>query len=712
MKKFLLLMALSSPAMAVGPVIGYVQISTWTPLSAQVGGFNTATGTVTNQFYTPYISGVQCVHTNTAGELVGTGADCGVGPGVAGSGTVNVATQYSAAYYSVPGSSSVVSGLSPGSAGQYLTTNGGSSPPSWTTPTYIQNQSTLQSGAIFNVSSGTVAGQLNLGNGSVSPELTFNLPNSNTSSTIQFIGQPSVNGDALIDYYDVPGDFYERFRMTNASLSSGQTDKRYKAGFNFENGSTGQVLAYIQKTQGGNLTLNATGQLTLYDGPTAHFVALKASSTVTQNTTWILPQADGVGSMMSDGQGNLTLGNTFVSSMTNTSAGGVNVKYNLTAGSATINNLLSGVVQANSANNLYADKISLSSSVVNTLPVANGGTGVTVIASSGVIFGSATGTAKTDTNTLTYGELSASRLSLKGAGSIQISSNTVLGGTTVYSDGTWVGGNNSFRFDPNFAGAGTQFSIHQSTFPQTPINQSPLMSVYDDMKDGNIRGIGLYSYMDDLSQGLDSGLVSGYFQASNSAGVGYALYANAYGSSSNYALYVTSGNVNLQPLSASQFVKTDPSKNFTTYNLFGSANNWTGTNTYTSSVTIITSNTPNYEVGFTTTTSFYHIAISTSGHFITSGSTAPAVSSCGTGPSIVGDDNQGTVTVGSGVTTACTLTFYKAWGATPICTVEAEANDVGWVSAKSQTAITLTFASTMASTAFDYRCSCSGSTCR
>lgn len=72
---------------------------------------------------------------------------------------------------------------------------------------------------------------------------------------------------------------------------------------------------------------------------------------------------------------NWTAPQTFQSSTTNTSAGGENVTYNIVAGSETVNNLTSGVVQADGSHNLYADKVSLSTSTVGTLPVANGGTG-------------------------------------------------------------------------------------------------------------------------------------------------------------------------------------------------------------------------------------------------------------------------------------------------------------------------------------------------
>lgn len=49
--------------------------------------------------------------------------------------------------------------------------------------------------------------------------------------------------------------------------------------------------------------------------------------------------------------------------------------------------------------------------------------------------------------------------------------------------------------------------------------------------------------------------------------------------------------------------------------------------------------------------------------------TAPAVTSCGTSPSIVGSDTAGEVTTGTGTPTACTITFNVAYSAQPYCIV-------------------------------------------
>lgn len=49
--------------------------------------------------------------------------------------------------------------------------------------------------------------------------------------------------------------------------------------------------------------------------------------------------------------------------------------------------------------------------------------------------------------------------------------------------------------------------------------------------------------------------------------------------------------------------------------------------------------------------------------------TRPTLSSCGTTPTILGDDNGGEVTVGSVAATGCTITFGQPWLTAPFCTV-------------------------------------------
>lgn len=92
------------------------------------------------------------------------------------------------------------------------------------------------------------------------------------------------------------------------------------------------------------------------------------------------------------------------------------------------------------------------------------------------------------------------------------------------------------------------------------------------------------------------------------------------------------------------------------------------------------------------------------GHIQTGGAT-PTVSSCGTDPSISGNDTSGTITVGTGVVTACTMTFAAPRSNTPRVVgvvTGGGLNITGGYSAKSTTAVTFSFAATVAGGTFDY----------
>ena len=91
---------------------------------------------------------------------------------------------------------------------------------------------------------------------------------------------------------------------------------------------------------------------------------------------------------------------------------------------------------------------------------------------------------------------------------------------------------------------------------------------------------------------------------------------------------------------------------------------------------------------------------------VTVSGTAPAIGTCGTTPAIASGstDHAGLVTVGSGATTACTLTFAVAYANEPACVVSTEANVTAYISAKSVSAMTVTFSADAASQQWDYVC--------
>lgn len=127
-----------------------------------------------------------------------------------------------------------------------------------------------------------------------------------------------------------------------------------------------------------------------------------------------------------------------------------------------------------------------------------------------------------------------------------------------------------------------------------------------------------------------------------------------------------------------------------------------------------------YEIGtFGSTTNFIDIATTTTvqgatstvfkvnsdGQITTgSGGQTPTLSACGGGtPTIVGNETTGSVTVGTGLTTSCTLSFQTARAnANYTVQISDAAGVFGGASSKSATAMTITFGATAAGDTFDY----------
>ena len=93
-------------------------------------------------------------------------------------------------------------------------------------------------------------------------------------------------------------------------------------------------------------------------------------------------------------------------------------------------------------------------------------------------------------------------------------------------------------------------------------------------------------------------------------------------------------------------------------------------------------------------------------HLLFTGS-APAPSTCGSSPSMgTGSvDNAGTVVVGSGSVTACTLTFATSFTNAPSCVADTDtALAFAYVSAVSGSAVTFTLAASVGSGHIYYHC--------
>ncbi len=76
---------------------------------------------------------------------------------------------------------------------------------------------------------------------------------------------------------------------------------------------------------------------------------------------------------------------------------------------------------------------------------------------------------------------------------------------------------------------------------------------------------------------------------------------------------------------------------------------------------------------------------------------ATGAGDCGTTPAVVGNDNAGRVTVGSGANGGvCTVTFAKSWTNAPVCSVFNETSAVALRPAVSTTTLAITGALTAA----------------
>lgn len=94
--------------------------------------------------------------------------------------------------------------------------------------------------------------------------------------------------------------------------------------------------------------------------------------------------------------------------------------------------------------------------------------------------------------------------------------------------------------------------------------------------------------------------------------------------------------------------------------------------TINSTLGVVSNATGASVVTFSTTTTFNHVAISTSGHIITGGP-IPVISACGSGSPAVtvgSTDVNGFITTGTGVFSSCTLTFASPWLNKPSCVIE------------------------------------------
>lgn len=97
--------------------------------------------------------------------------------------------------------------------------------------------------------------------------------------------------------------------------------------------------------------------------------------------------------------------------------------------------------------------------------------------------------------------------------------------------------------------------------------------------------------------------------------------------------------------------------------------------------------------------------VASQGHIITDNDLTPGVSSCGTSPSIVGNDNAGRITAGTGGPTSCTITFAKAWQVNaPSCFANDESASLLMTATTTKTTLVITAGSAFTSANINYYC--------
>jgi hypothetical protein len=201
----------------------------------------------------------------------------------------------------------------------------------------------------------------------------------------------------------------------------------------------------------------------------------------------------------------------------------------------------------------------------STINTSGGGSG-TVLLSSGIAFGSATNTVTSDTNTLTWNN-ATKNMSMIGK------TNTNVFTSSVTQSG--IGNSAEAQQLYCYATGSTFGSCYGSNSTVTSNGAIVGVSYY-----GNCSGNGSCYGNEQISNG--SGTNYGTYSAATNGTINYGGWFTASGGATNHAIYVYQGDVNIQPLSPSQFVQTDASKNLVSYDLFNASPTYNGQANWTS----------------------------------------------------------------------------------------------------------------------------------
>lgn len=452
----------------------------------------------------------------------------------------------------------------------------------------------------------------------------------------------------------------------------------------------------------------ATQDLRFFAVSSANFVALKAPSPITTSVTWTLPDADGTSSQVltTNGSGILSWStpaggaNTALSNLasvaintdlifdtgsdatlkTKNAAGAATRGLSLVSGSVTSGTDGSGGVTVQSGDTITGatGPINIGSGFPNT----SGSSGDVNIYSSGL--GAGGGGSSGGVN-IQSGNLAAAG----NSGDVNIATGTITSGTrgviqlvdaslasasvgyvwTLTNTSTGAG-----EWDASGGGGIPSFFIFSNSFAQFYPGTGPSLLV-DSLQSGQVV-FGSSDIDDDTNSSAQVTLQTGTITSATSVGSSQSMAiitGDAYGSGSTGGLNInsgfsdasSSGSVNINSGDAGGGVSG--SVQLSSGGASGSFNSGNATIQTGPSVN---GNTGNIVLQINSPSgSGVRGTIQPNGHIVAQGD-PPAVSSCGTGPSVAGNDVAGRITVGTGgIATSCTLTFLQAWAIAPVCSV-------------------------------------------
>jgi hypothetical protein len=872
MKKLLfLLLGLSSNTFAAGAIIGYVQIST-NSIPLQPGAFNTSSGTV-GTLNVSGLSPSQCVQTGASGQLTTTGVPCGSGI-VSGpsSGTITASAQNNVPFYSVSGTSNVLSGVSAFQFnGTSVTVNGITANTSMSAPIYsltngagdVQsinggvglfstqdiylnpgsgNSDVIAQGSKLGFVSGSGDGRVTLiSSNSVTPSITFTLPNKDGSSGqgiitdgsghLSFAGigsssslQISTSGVQItsptnsINFYG--GDFGASSVGTTAQivLNPSTTDFIHNqitpqtANFNITSGTVNTQLTI----NGGRLSLKNIGDIDYGTNSPLYIMDIRGNASNSDPTPLVYFQYSGNGTALEASGDNASPAALFFNNSTgdavkaskiggsgiagefttdsstalyanstsgiasrfNSSSGNAiqvdngpvigkqfsflgptqsTVTYGLTVGSMTVNGSSAGAISLNEGlaasaftpasgkDIFWADQSS--HSISGTF---NGSASTYTFITSSItpVVGQCAQWTSTGPNSWTQGTVACGG---GGGGTPATPFNSVQ-----YNNAGAFGGSNNFQWNGTSITVLSSMSITNAGGTDAFANPAILeiwgsggLGLTTDaslFKVGGSATVALFNIRyNDVVDMSGSGSRIGNLQIGGRAdgdAVGDAYSLNELsntGSGQGIKLWNT-GNIDLFTASPG-LGGTNGNINFiigrtavndtsggTTEMVISSFGITDSTSTLVGPGTV-SSTTEMDVIGSTISATYslrvsslgalgsntFSLAVSTSGHVVSNGPT-PIISACGSGPngSVVGDDYQGTITIGGGSVTGCTLTFSQTFGTG--CTVNCTTSDSITTTtpdvATTPTTMTLGFSASIGGGKVLYHCTGYGPTCR